>query len=116
MGTRHLYWILTSPSFTVYYTRNSKQIKNMRKCKEDLSSKKQQSLPRRMCRRSSKSCTCPSSPENSEIKFSFHQHCVKEKKRFIHEKYHKQNCAADFSLLNLPKGKSLGRSKPATNS
>ncbi len=28
---------------------------------------------------------------------------------------HRQ-CAADFSLLNLPKGKSLGRSKPATNS
>jgi hypothetical protein len=27
-----------------------------------------------------------------------------------------ENCAADFSLLNLPKGKSLGRSKPATNS
>ncbi len=26
------------------------------------------------------------------------------------------NCAADFSLLNLPKVKSLGRSKPATNS
>ncbi len=26
------------------------------------------------------------------------------------------NCASDFSLLNLPKGKSLGRSKPATNS
>jgi hypothetical protein len=25
-------------------------------------------------------------------------------------------CAADFSLLNLPKGKSLGRSIPATNS
>jgi hypothetical protein len=25
-------------------------------------------------------------------------------------------CAADFSLLNLPKVKSLGRSKPATNS
>ncbi len=25
-------------------------------------------------------------------------------------------CAADFSLLNLPKGKSLGHSKPATNS
>jgi hypothetical protein len=25
-------------------------------------------------------------------------------------------CAADFSLLNLPKGKSLVRSKPATNS
>ncbi len=30
------------------------------------------------------------------------------------EKY--MECAADFSLLNLPKGKSLGRSKPATNS
>ncbi len=29
--------------------------------------------------------------------------------------YH-STCAADFSLLNLPKGKSLGRSKPATNS
>ncbi len=27
-----------------------------------------------------------------------------------------RQCAADFSLLNLPKGKSLGRSKPATNS
>jgi hypothetical protein len=27
-----------------------------------------------------------------------------------------QCCAADFSLLNLPKGKSLGRSKPTTNS
>ena len=26
------------------------------------------------------------------------------------------HCAADFALLNLPKGKSLGRSKPATNS
>jgi hypothetical protein len=26
------------------------------------------------------------------------------------------SCAADFSLLNLPTGKSLGRSKPATNS
>ncbi len=25
-------------------------------------------------------------------------------------------CAADFSLLNLPKGKSLGRGKPAINS
>jgi hypothetical protein len=25
-------------------------------------------------------------------------------------------CAVDFSLLNLPKGKSLGRSKPTTNS
>jgi hypothetical protein len=26
------------------------------------------------------------------------------------------DCAADFALLNLPKGKSLGRSKPATSS
>jgi hypothetical protein len=26
------------------------------------------------------------------------------------------SCAADFALLNLPKGKSLGRSKPATSS
>ncbi len=26
------------------------------------------------------------------------------------------NCAADFALLNLPKGKSLGRSNPATSS
>ncbi len=25
-------------------------------------------------------------------------------------------CAADFALLNLPKGKSVGRSKPETNS
>ncbi len=25
-------------------------------------------------------------------------------------------CAAGFALLNLPKGKSLGRSKPGTNS
>ncbi len=30
--------------------------------------------------------------------------------------FHQRGCAADFSLLNLPKGKSLGRSKPATNS
>ena len=28
----------------------------------------------------------------------------------------KQDCAAGFALLNLPKGKSLGRSKPETNS
>ncbi len=27
-----------------------------------------------------------------------------------------RGCAADFSLLNLPKGKSLSRSKPATSS
>ena len=26
------------------------------------------------------------------------------------------DCAAGFALLNLPKGKSLGRSKPATSS
>jgi hypothetical protein len=29
---------------------------------------------------------------------------------------HLNFCAADFALLNLPKGKSLGRSKPATSS
>ncbi len=35
----------------------------------------------------------------------------------IHKIEEEKNlCAADFSLLNLPKGKSLGRSKPATNS
>ncbi len=28
----------------------------------------------------------------------------------------KGKCAAGFALLNLPKGKSLGRSKPETNS
>jgi hypothetical protein len=28
----------------------------------------------------------------------------------------KERCAAGFALLNLPKGKSLGRSKPETNS
>ena len=28
----------------------------------------------------------------------------------------KHKCAAGFALLNLPKGKSLGRSKPETNS
>jgi hypothetical protein len=33
-----------------------------------------------------------------------------------YEQESERNCAADFSLLNLPKGKSLGRSKPATNS
>ena len=31
-------------------------------------------------------------------------------------KNHDWACAAGFALLNLPKGKSLGRSKPATNS
>jgi hypothetical protein len=34
----------------------------------------------------------------------------REKSAYFH------HCAADFSLLNLPKGKSLGLSKPATNS
>ncbi len=34
----------------------------------------------------------------------------------LHDKMNMRACAADFSLLNLPKGKSLGRSKPATNS
>ncbi len=40
---------------------------------------------------------------------------LKEKKRNFFQKFIK-GCAADFSLPNLPKGKSLGRSKPATNS
>ena len=35
---------------------------------------------------------------------------VKKKKNDL------QYCAAGFALLNLPKGKSLGRSKPETNS
>jgi hypothetical protein len=36
---------------------------------------------------------------------------------FTREQYYDlKTCAADFSLLNLPKGKSLGRSKPATSS
>jgi hypothetical protein len=30
--------------------------------------------------------------------------------------YIDHGCAAGFALLNLPKGKSLGRSKPETNS
>jgi hypothetical protein len=34
---------------------------------------------------------------------------------FYHVKY-MYTCAAGFALLNLPKGKSLGRSKPETNS
>jgi len=32
------------------------------------------------------------------------------------DKIIKMYCAAGFALLNLPKGKSLGRSKPETNS
>ncbi len=31
-------------------------------------------------------------------------------------KWFMSSCAAGFALLNLPKGKSLGRSKPATSS
>jgi hypothetical protein len=34
----------------------------------------------------------------------------------LQSKYWQENCAAGFALLNLPKGKSLGRSKPETNS
>ncbi len=37
-----------------------------------------------------------------------------QRKKFIESYYN--YCATDFSLLNLPKGKSLGRSKPATSS
>jgi hypothetical protein len=44
-----------------------------------------------------------------QIYFPMLYHCAKLSSLF-------KSCAADFSLLNLPKGKSLGRSKPATNS
>ncbi len=47
------------------------------------------------------------------------QHHYDVKRHHSTVKQHEYNvtwCAADFSLLNLPKGKSLGRSKPATNS
>ncbi len=37
-------------------------------------------------------------------------------KCFLYTYVEKDCCAADFALLNLPKGKSLGRSKPETNS
>ncbi len=47
---------------------------------------------------------CRSGSESYRLKLS--------KNKIIEKVY----CAADFSLLNLPKGKSLGRSKPATNS
>ncbi len=40
--------------------------------------------------------------------------CQKGRKNTVQTKVY--YCAADFSLLNLPKGKSLGRSKPATSS
>jgi hypothetical protein len=37
-------------------------------------------------------------------------------KTFLEPLYVITHCAAGFALLNLPKGKSLGRSKPETNS
>jgi hypothetical protein len=39
-----------------------------------------------------------------------------EKSYLHHFSKIKSHCAAGFALLNLPKGKSLGRSKPETNS
>ncbi len=36
--------------------------------------------------------------------------------QMVHNNMSIRYCAADFSLFNLPKGKSLGRSKPATSS
>ncbi len=41
---------------------------------------------------------------------------ISSKEHFNNSKTKRGSCAAHFSLLNLPKGKSLGRSKPATNS
>ncbi len=42
-------------------------------------------------------------------------HCYKTEGEIpVHT--HDDACAADFSLLNLPKGKSLGRIKPTTSS
>ena len=44
-------------------------------------------------------------------------HCRQNHNLFMKRKWKgNRKCAADFSLLNLPKGKSLGRSKPATSS
>jgi hypothetical protein len=40
----------------------------------------------------------------------------KNKNSFFKKQTFLQKCAAGFALLNLPKGKSLGRSKPETNS
>ncbi len=51
--------------------------------------------------------------------YTVKQHDYNVKRHDYTVKRHDYNdkwCAADFSLLNLPKGKSLGRSKPATNS
>ncbi len=39
------------------------------------------------------------------------KHCIK-----IKQKKNKRSCAANFSFAQLAKRKSLGRSKPATNS
>jgi hypothetical protein len=39
-----------------------------------------------------------------------------DNKSFVLSPFLTYSCAADFSLLNLPKGQSLGRSKPATSS
>jgi hypothetical protein len=41
---------------------------------------------------------------------------LKRKKMVRETKTREYCCAAGFALLNLPKGKSLGRSKPETNS
>jgi hypothetical protein len=43
-------------------------------------------------------------------------HCTVRTYEKWKRKLPKDICAADFSLLNLPKGKSLGRSKPAISS
>ncbi len=51
-----------------------------------------------------------------------YKHIENNRLEWLHTKNYCRNvtklyiCAADFSLLNLPEGKSLGRSKPATNS
>ena len=50
--------------------------------------------------------------ECDEIGSAYAQHAKKSFLRMLSI----YMCAADFALLNLPKGKSLGRSKPATSS
>ncbi len=58
------------------------------------------------------------------LQFCIHFHSLVQDKKNMKERTRNSvnhcssasnSCAADFSLLNLPKGKSLGRSKPATN-
>jgi hypothetical protein len=45
------------------------------------------------------------------------QRCPRKTTSFLYTRsFSKHWCAAGFALLNLSKGKSLGRSKPATNS